>query len=624
MPSAEIRVTDKGPVIRVYTQWNEKELIKSVPGVRWNAVDTAWDLPVTWASCVTLRGVFSNRLEVGPKLNEWARQEKLNRINPALKLRLQTEPDRPYDIPLYPFQQVGMEFLDAAGDALLADDMGTGKTITTLAALSRVPNGLPALVICPNSVKTTWEREANTWLKKFELEATPYVITGTPKVKERLLAQAQADPTALVIINIESVRLYSRLAPYGSVRLRACRECSSTGDAGLRASLCEVHPKTLNGFPFNTVIVDEAHRIKDPQAKQTRAVWAVCHQPSVRRRWALTGTPIANDPSDLWSIMHAVAPTDFPNGSRSKFIDRYCLQTWAPYGGLTVIGISPEHREEFFKILDPRFRRMPKELVLPQLPSKIRQIRYVEMTPKQKTAYDQMERDYITVLGGEHILAAPTQLAVQVRLMQLASSYCTVETPDPDKPAETIVTPVDPSPKVDELIAILDDLGDKPLVVAAMSRKLIELAAKRLDKLKIPYGLITGKQTTFERDDAKEAFQNVRIRVLLFTVQAGGTGITLTRADTIVFLQRSWSMVDVMQSEDRVHRIGSERHEAITIIDVVTRDTVEDRQQIPRLYDKLNRLEEIRRDKELLAARGVETADLDDEYTRIINSHIGA
>lgn len=610
MAKARLGVDTEADRIVVHTAWNEKDLVKQVPGSRWNGKENYWTVPLAWSSCIILRGVFKERLEITADLNLWARAEKLSRVNMVMEMRTRTEPDLDtWSDKLYPFQAAGAEFLTQAGDALLGDDMGTGKTITALTTLQVTKESLPCLVICPNSVKTTWQRETAKWFP----EANVYLIRGSAAVKERMLHDAQADAQALVVINIEAVRLHSRLSGYGSLRLRKCRDCDSAGEVGLRPSSCEVHPKTLNQIGFKTVIIDEAHRIKDPKSKQTRACWAVMHQDSVKQRIAMTGTPIANDPSDLWSIMHGVNKNDFP--SRSKFIDRYCLQAWNPYGALSIVGINPEHREEFFRVLDPRFRRMPKELVLQQLPPKIRTTRYVEMVPKQARAYTEMEKHFITILGDRSLLTAPTQLAAQIRLMQLASAYCEI-----DEQGNVRLT--DPSPKVDELIDILNDVGDKPIVVAAEHRQLIELTARRLDKLGISYGLITGAQNTYQRDAAKEDFQAGKLRCLLFTVKAGGTGITLTRADTIVFLQRSWSMIDNLQSEDRVHRIGSEDHEAIHVIDIVTNGTVEE-QQVTKLYQKLQRLEEIRRDKIILAANNVDTTTLDEEYDRLLVDHIG-
>jgi SNF2 family DNA or RNA helicase len=284
--------------------------------------------------------------------------------------------------------------------------------------------------------------------------------------------------------------------------------------------------------------------------------------------------------------------------------------------------VNPTHKEEFFKIFDPRFRRMPKALVLAQLPPKIRQTRLVEMSPKQKKAYDEVEQRLVTRLDDGSVLVAKTNLSAQIRLLQLASSYCTVEYVDPDDPSTWLVHLSEPSPKVDELMVVLDELGDRPCVVAAEQRKIIELAATRLEKAGISFGLITGAVDAYDRQQALERFQSGQLRVLLFTLKAGGTGLTMTAADTMIRLQRSWSLIDNMQGEDRVHRIGSEIHESINIIDIVTEGTVEET-QIMRLYDKQRRLEEITRDRATLIAAGKSIVHLDEEENKIMNTFLG-
>jgi SNF2 family DNA or RNA helicase len=171
-------------------------------------------------------------------------------------------------------------------------------------------------------------------------------------------------------------------------------------------------------------------------------------------------------------------------------------------------------------------------------------------------------------------------------------------------------------------MVVLDELGDRPCVVAAEQRKIIELAATRLEKAGISFGLITGAVDAYDRQQALERFQSGQLRVLLFTLKAGGTGLTMTAADTMIRLQRSWSLIDNMQGEDRVHRIGSEIHESINIIDIVTEGTVEET-QIMRLYDKQRRLEEITRDRATLIAAGKSIVHLDEEENKIMNTFLG-
>lgn len=623
MPFVELALSP--PRIVVNTAWNEKELVKSIPGSRWSATEKEWSVPLTMVACSQLKGQFPKTLEVGPLLTQWVWDQWNTRIGPAMALRTQFE-DKDgsfhFHPNLYDFQTMGVAWLVKSVSGLLGDEMGTGKTIQVLVAMNVVDelgsSTLPALVIAPNSVKANWAKEAATWLP----QATPYVLTGTASARAKLIVDAAKDPSALVITNFESTHKLSRLSGYGSIRLMRCRECDPKyGVEGLRASSCEVHPRPLNQIPFRTVVVDEAHRIKDPKAKQTRAAWALGSGDAVQRRWALTGTPLANDPSDLWSIMHFVAPDEYP--TKSKFVDLYCLLSWNVHGGMDVVGINPERRDEFYKIFDPRFRRMPKALVLSQLPPKIRQRRIVEMTPKQRKAYNDVESKLATRLADGSVLVAKSNLSAQIRLLQLASSYCIVDDHGtPHDPTEWTVELTEPSPKLDELMDVLDELGDRPVVVAAEQRRLIELAVTRLEKAGISYGLITGAVDAYDRQQALESFQAGRLRVLLFTLKAGGTGLTMTAADTIIFLQRSWSMIDNKQAEDRVHRIGSEIHESINVIDIVTQDTVEET-QITRLYEKSMRLEEITRDRATLIAAGKSIVHLDDEEGKIMNTFLG-
>lgn len=592
--------------IIIETRWVEAPSVRQIPGVRWDTNARVWYAPLSWATCCIARGVFRDGLEISERLNKWALLELAQRITPALSLR--TLLDRAYDAEfgevdrrLFGFQRIGADWLLTARDCLLSDEQGTGKTIQVLAALGRAAKSgdtpYPALIICPNSVKRNWRTEAQIWCQ----DANVFIITGTATARAKILKEAMNAPNAVIIINFESAQLHSRLAPYGSTRLARCRECDKAGDINLTATRCEVHPKDLNKIAFRTVIVDEAHRIKNPRSKQTRAVWALGHQSSVTRHIALTGTPIANAPDDLWSIMHFVSKNEYR--SKSKWMDRYGLMAWNNYGGLDVVGLNPMMKDEFYKIFDPRHRRMLKSIVAPQLPPKIRQRRFVKMTPKQLKAYRDIETQLFTELEDGELLTTPSNLAKATRLLQFSSAYATIELETGD------VRLAEPSPKLDELDDILEDLGDDHSVaIAAMHRQLIMLASARLTKRNVPHSLIVGGMADWQRDLALHDFQAGNTKRLLFTMAAGGTGLTMTAADTLICLQRDWSIVNNLQTEDRVHRIGSEIHDRINIIDIVTEDSIEDKRQIPRLYEKLERLEEINRDRTQLKANGIAAA----------------
>lgn len=497
--------------------------------------------------------------------------------------------------------------------------MGTGKTIQTLAAI-RQTQALPALVVCPNSVKHHWYRETSKWLP----ESTPYVVSGSAAQRRKILAQAQEDPTAFVIINIESVRLHSRLSGYGSIRLSRCTECDPDyGDGNLTEAKCEVHPKELNQISFLTCVLDEAHRVKDPKAKQTRAIWSIFHAPSVKYAWALTGTPITKHPGDLWSTMHAVAPQDFP--VKSKFIDRYAKTSFNPFGGMDIIGLKKESADELFAFLDSRFRRITKDRVLTDLPPKVYTTHTVEMSPKQKKAYDQLESQFATRLEDGSLLIARSHLSARTRLMQLASSYCEIDYgDDPTDIDQWTVIPTTPSSKIDALVFLVEDLHSqgKPAAVAAEHRQLIELAEQQLTKSGYQCVMITGDVPANVRSANLQQFQNGDANVILFTYKAGGVGLDMSTADTLIKLQLSWSMVDNLQGEDRIHRIGSEQHQSINIVHITTEGTIEE-DQISSYEQKIERLEEITRDRKRREEAGLDTQRNDDEMTKIKAETLG-
>jgi SNF2 family DNA or RNA helicase len=611
------------------TLWNDSYQIKMIPGKKWDRKAKRWTLPKSYAACIVLRELFGDRIVVEPELAAWARLAR-DRRSRVLELREAMTPHADYhpvndhDEKLYPFQIPGADFMVLARSALLGDEMGSGKTFQTIAAIRRVDmilpeyggGAYPALIVCPNSLKRNWEREIKRWLP----EANPFVIQGSAAKRRVQITEAAEASNAIIIVNIEAMKLHSRLSSYGSTRLKRCMECETKTQPGtpdLKESACEVHEKELNRIPFKVTVCDESHRIKDPNSMQTRAIWNVFHGPTVNYRWALTGTPVANHPGDLWSIMHAIAPETYP--AKSAFIDRYARIEYNHFGGMSIVGLKPDTKEEFFKILDPHFRRMIKADVLKQLPDKVFMRRDVEMSPKQAKAYKDIAEQLVTVLEDGTVLVANGNLAGATRLLQFASAYCEVDQGEtPEEPATWLVSLTDSpkSSKIDELMSIIEDEPGKPMVIAAEHRQLIDLAATRMTDAGIPFARVTGGVSGDERDAAVQAFQDGKIDYILLTYKAGGVGLNLTRADTMVRLQRSWSLIDNNQGVDRIHRIGSEVHDKVTIIDLVAAGTIEET-QLERLYDKAERLEEIVRDRAKLLALGKTTDDLDAEAARI-------
>jgi SNF2 family DNA or RNA helicase len=328
----------------------------------------------------------------------------------------------------------------------------------------------------------------------------------------------------------------------------------------------------------------------------------------------MTGTPVGNSPADLWTLLYTVEPEQFPD--RVKYIDRYCQVD--PYGPIRHNNI--ERLAELHTIIAPYMRRMLKAVVLPQLPPKIFLPRYVEMTPKQAKAYADMKTMMaarIEDVSGDSFLTASMQITQRLRLLQLATSNVKVEvSTDAEGLPKIDVELVDPSPKIDEFLNILDEMGDKPVAACSPSAQLIRLTAKRLDKLGIKYSLIIGGMEPFQRQYELDQFQSGNTRVMLFTEAAGGVGLTMTATDTLVYLSRSDSMTGNRQTMDRFHRPGAEIHEAIIIIDLIARATVEEK-QVKTLLNKFAILDQLLKDRQQLIERGISTNELDEEISKL-------
>lgn len=585
-----VELDDSSTHIQITAEWRLKEICRALPGSTWSAKDQVWRIPVSWTGCLALRSTFKEELSIGPRLSEWAKNEREFRINPSNLLRdIEVQEDGDQD--LFPHQRAGVDFLVKSRRALLADEPGLGKTAQAIRALKKMFDDgqevFPALVICPNTLKSNWEREFDRWWPGVNVS----VVKGSA-IQRRKAFEEKAD---VYVINWESLRTHSKLLSYGSIALARCEDCGGH-DSRVTVNRCEVHARELNLIDFKSVIADEIHRSKDPKSKQTRALWAATGEADIR--YALTGTPIANDVVDLWPILHWLDPKEWP--SKTKWIDRYVDTMINAFGGMMVIGLKPTMTEEFYAGINPRMRRMLKAKVLPWLPKVMTERRDVEMGAKQAKAYKQMLQNMIAMLENDEgvtgdALVAPNPLTQTIRLLQFASAYAQIEV---SESGEESVTLSDPSCKVDALIDDMKngDFGDDSVAVCAVYRQLIDILSERLTKEGIPHGLITGAQDSDERQRAIDDFQAGKTKWILFTAQAGGVGVTLTKARRLVMLQRPWSLVDYKQALDRVHRIGSEIHDSIIITDYVTEGSIEER-VIQALDIKSDNFEQIVKDK---------------------------
>lgn len=542
-----------------------KTLQLATPLIKKSDPPGALVLSATWAAAVQLSYLFGPMWRPGPRLTAWLHAEVVRRTGTGAGLSYRV----PEGLIPRPYQVQGAAMIAALGRALLFDEAGTGKTITTILGLvERAAAGhevFPVIVIAPASVVDPWVEAWQTWAPGWRVTAW----RGSPEHRRRLAARPPGTAAHVVVTSYDTARM----------------------DAAKGGPLDKVAARS--------VVIDEAHLIKSSHAARSVAARRLARR--AENFVALSGTPITHHPGDLWPTLEALAPLAWPSGERWKA--RYCVTVPGDYSA-KVIGLNTVTEEEFRATLLGQYRRVAKADVLDQLPPKVYSVRSVELPAAYRKAYDQMETEMIAQLpdGGE--LSVMSVLAQLTRLSQLASAAADVTvTVEPDAEGElrerVRVALKAPSWKVDALLEVLAERPGEPVVAFAPSRQLMTLAGQQAVEAGLQVGYVVGGQSMRERTDTVEAFQRGKLDLLCATTGAGGVGLTLTAARTVVFLQRPWSLVEASQAEDRCHRIGSEVHDSIEVIDIVAAGTVDARVRSV-LYSKAGQLADLLQDRRIV------------------------
>jgi SNF2 family DNA or RNA helicase len=426
-------------------------------------------------------------------------------------------------VELYPYQLHGAVFAASQGRCILGDDMGLGKTVQALAAaelLARERGIERVLVVAPASVKYQWETEIAKYTSRLV-----QVIDGTSEQRRAQYSQ----PTFYRLINYEQV-------------VRDLDE--------------------LNAWQPDLVILDEAQRIKNWESKTSRAV------KKLRSRYALvlTGTPLENKLEELYSIVQFV--DDRRLGPAFQFLHDH--RVLDPDGKL----LGYRNLEAIRERLRPVLLRRTREEVLSQLPARTDTVLYVEMAEEQRTLYAEhnqvlvrlLAKKYLTEVDRRRILAGLTNLR-----MLCASTFLL------DKQTNV-------SPKLDELAELLDQLLGPQQGEEGRARKVVvftqwevmqSLAAEVVAKQGLGCAVLHGNVPGPRRRELLDRFRDDPTCRVFLSTDAGGTGLNLQVADTVINLEVPWNPAVLEQRIARVHRMG--QHRPVQVFNLVMRESIEER-----------------------------------------------
>jgi superfamily II DNA or RNA helicase len=428
------------------------------------------------------------------------------------------EPEVPADFEgtLRPYQIEGFRWLmrlaSWGAGGCLCDEMGLGKTLQALAALVARQKLGPALVIAPTSVGPNWAAEA----ARFAPTLRPRLYRGPDRA--HLLDELR--PGDLLITSYDL----------------AARDAED---------LARIH--------FATLVLDEAQALKNAQTRRAQAVRSL----DAAFRVALTGTPVENHLGELWSIFRVVAPGLL--GSWEQFQARFA--------GPIERSNNPRRRAALARVVRPFLLRRTKLLVAPELPPRLELTRVIDLSPDERALYEAQRRQ--TLEGLARLKDDPTSrfvvLAALTRLRRLA---CHPRLHDEDSRV--------PSSKLAAFLDLTDELleGGHRLLVFSQFTGHLALVREALDRRGIDYLYLDGSTPSEQRQRAVQAFQAGEASLFLISLKAGGTGLNLTAADTVVHLDPWWNPAAEDQATDRAHRIGQSR--TVTVVRLIARGTIEE------------------------------------------------
>lgn len=420
------------------------------------------------------------------------------------------------------YQKTGyrwLKTLDHYGfGGILADDMGLGKTIQVIALLldeKEKEGSARSLIVCPASLVYNWENEIHTFGPGLKV----LTVTGTAAEREELLAHSHEYD-----VLITSYDLLKR-------------------DAVL-----------YEGKSFRFQIIDEAQYIKNASTQSAKAVKGI----EARGRFALTGTPIENRLSELWSIFDYLMPGFL--FSYQRFKKEYELPIVRDQDGQAL--------KNLHRLIGPFILRRLKKDVLKELPDKLETVVYSAFDKKQKEIYTanayQLKKELESMEGRQ----GRDNIQILAQLTRLRQICCDPHLCYGDYSGE--------SAKLETCIDLVRNgvEGGHKILLFSQFTSMLEVISQRLKNEGIPYYILTGATPKEERIRMVSSFKDDEVPLFLISLKAGGTGLNLTAADMVIHFDPWWNVAAQNQATDRAHRMGQEKQ--VSVFKLITKGTIEE------------------------------------------------
>lgn len=432
-------------------------------------------------------------------------------------------------------------------------DIGTGKSRTAIEILrhicARHQQLQRTLILAPKIVLTNWKREIVKYSKILPKDVIVLVGPGTKRCKDFVEAVGNGgvlNKPKIVITNYESLtmdKLYSMLMSW--------------------------NPEVIIG--------DEAHRLKNPEGKRSKA--AIKLSDTSKYRYALTGTPILNSAMDIFNIFRFLDKGRTFGTSFWKFRAQWFEDTNIQWAGKQGYFPKYEPRVETYKELTKLIYQKAltaKKSECLDLPPFVRKEVFVELSPEQKRMYKEMKDDYIAWVeqfeDSNEKRAVVAQMAVTkaLRLQQIVTGYAKTEDGEVHK--------IKDNPRLEALKELLEELhGGHKIIVWSVFHENYDDIARVCRDLKIDFAELHGRIPQKQRDENIARFcHQPECRVLIGNQSAGGIGINLVESDVSIYFSKNFSLEADLQSEGRNYRGGSERHGSVTRIDLVAEGTIDE------------------------------------------------